>query len=698
MRRLLALACLAISLPITAAAEEFVIGSWAGWDDRDKDDGRFTSCTIATDAEGVATLFFSIKTNGDFVIYLDEQELVSETPSSREIALSLDDFKYGVFKTSIDSKGGFLIRLPYSVGLLRQFRDGRKLKFDINGRRYSYVLTDAAIAFPRLRECFENGARSGSSRGPQTVAGSDTSNLFTSQVSTVEDKYRVGEWHGWTNRNPDTRVFVGCGTGTSYHGLGDLIFSLNIGSGFFITLINRDWRLEKDVKYQVEIVVDERTLGRFEAHVFAVDRVRIPLKYSNELFDVFRKGRGLAIKAARETSRYNLKGSSVALKRMRDCYFDNMPRKSRNPFAAAPSGPDNPFKPTPQTGSPQTGERSPPPGIENVFRVGEWSGTPMTSKKTGAFIGCLVRGRFRAGVRLEFLISSDFEFMIGLENPQWRLPDTREFPVNIVIDGWSLARRFADTRKGTEIRIFQDYSRALVDRLHNGRVIMVFSDEGKELARYDLAGSSAALARLEDCFFERIPGGRVSSDPFSAGPTDSAAAPREDRRKPADAPPPPPETTTAERDESEPPTLRSFVARLLENAGMEEFRIVGREERDGRAEGASNAWTDGKTIGMLLFMEKGANDFYTAANDTVSRFADACEEVGAPESEKGAFGDGRQFHRWSVTCAAPKGDSFVAMTQIESEQYLLGFVHLGLTEGVARADERLYAYFAKVYR
>ena len=699
MCRLLALACLAISLPITAAAEEFVIGSWFGWEGWDKDDGSFTACSMFTDAGDAATLYFSIQTNNDFVIYLEEQKLVPAAGSNPEIALSLDDFRYGSFRDIIDSKGGFLVRLPYSDGLLRQFRNGRKLKFDVNAVRFSYLLTDAAIAFPRLRECFENGVRGGSSHGPQTVAGSDTSYLFSMRESKPKDVYKVGPWEGWTNRDAETGEFLGCGLGSGYGRLGELTFSMLSGGGFIITLTNPNWRLEKNVKYPVELLVDGRSLGRPEAHVFATDAVRIPLTYSDRLLDVFRKGNILAVKAAQETTKYRLNGTSAALPRLRDCYFANMPRKSRNPFAEAPSGTDNPFKPAPGTGSSATGsgQRTPPPGIEDAFRAGDWTGLPIKSKKTGAYIGCVVRGKFRGGVRLQFVISSAFEFMIGVENPQWRLPATREFPVEVVVDGQRLGRFLADTRKSTKMRIFQDYTRALVARLHNGRVIAFYSNKGKELARYDLAGSSAALTALEKCFFEKVPGGQVSADPFSGDPSDE--------------PDTPPETTTAEREQNklpdtpdtepeqtEPPTLRDFVARLLKNAGMDEFHVLGREEREDQAADASNAWTDGKTIGMLLFLDKGGNDFSTAANDAVSRFADACRVIGKPEREEGAFGNGRQVLRWSVTCAGPKGDSYIAMTQIDAEKYLLGFVHLGVTEGVAKADDRLHAYFAKTYQ
>lgn len=166
-------------------------------------------------------------------------------------------------------------------------------------------------------------------------------------ASAYAGEFSIRGWQGKAYFDDETGEFSHCAISNEYESGTRLIFSITKDGEFVLGFSNRKWRFRIGDRYPVNLFVDRRDLGRYEAVANTENAVFVFLPYSEDLIRLLRKGRALQIDASRETLRYELTGTSAALPRVQDCVYRELFTKqlARNPFASDREwqGSRNPF-------------------------------------------------------------------------------------------------------------------------------------------------------------------------------------------------------------------------------------------------------------------------------------------------------------------------------------------------------------------
>lgn len=134
----------------------------------------------------------------------------------------------------------------------------------------------------------------------------------------TRQKFWAGTWSGWAYSN-DSGGFLHCGVSRLYPDGIRLVLSLSAARIFTLSLIRRDWRLERGAKYQVTVVIDDFWRREILAEAPRERLLMIPLPYDKSLVQFLRRAITLTIHDGQSPHDFALAGSSAALSRLEAC-------------------------------------------------------------------------------------------------------------------------------------------------------------------------------------------------------------------------------------------------------------------------------------------------------------------------------------------------------------------------------------------
>lgn len=146
--------------------------------------------------------------------------------------------------------------------------------------------------------------------------------------------FEAAGWEGGAIKD-EAGNFSYCYITSGYEGGMMLGFSLTAAESFFIVLQDATWKLPVGSRYEVDISVDGRPLGRFPASAAGEDLLSIEIGRHPVALQRLRKGYTLGIEAAKEVFGFDLEGTARGLAKLRECYDVAMAltRPGGNPFA-----------------------------------------------------------------------------------------------------------------------------------------------------------------------------------------------------------------------------------------------------------------------------------------------------------------------------------------------------------------------------
>ncbi|MGF1629154.1 MAG: hypothetical protein ACFCUT_06755 [Kiloniellaceae bacterium] len=128
-------------------------------------------------------------------------------------------------------------------------------------------------------------------------------------------------------------IFFGMGLTADYH--------------LRISLGHEDWRLPADARYDVNLYIDNREIGRFPSSVYETHHLIIDIGKRADVYQRLRAGYQLRVAAAKDDFYFNLDGTSRALEKVRECVSvaTAFSQPNSNPFAgdSGGRGMTNPF-------------------------------------------------------------------------------------------------------------------------------------------------------------------------------------------------------------------------------------------------------------------------------------------------------------------------------------------------------------------
>lgn len=224
------------------------------------------------------------------------------------------------------------------------------------------------------------------------------------------------------------------------------------------------------------------------------------------------------------------------------------------------------------------------------FQVGGWIGASYHDEY-GEFSYCAMDAVYESGHDLLFSISGDGVFVIALAHPDWQLEYDATYPVTISIDSTNLGQHWAEVIDYDMIGIEIAYTPMNINLLRKGNGLYI--DTAQDTLFFELIGTSAAIARLEECVATSRPSANPFADPGTPG---SSANPFSGENRDT----PPAEASAADEDVQ-------IVLDMLEFAGLSQFWYVHPADRYFVFFGdADHTWTDGDITGAMYFFEPDA--------------------------------------------------------------------------------------------
>jgi hypothetical protein len=253
------------------------------------------------------------------------------------------------------------------------------------------------------------------------------------------------------------------------------------------------------------------------------------------------------------------------------------------------------------------------------FQVGGWMGLSYDDEYS-EFSYCAMDAWYESGHDLLFSISTDGVFVIALAHPDWQLEYDATYPVGISIDNTDLGQHWAEVIDDDMIGIEVAYSPQTINLMRKGSGLYI--NTVQETLFFELSGTDAAIARLEECVAISRPSANPFAEPGTSGNSDNPFS------DPGGAEVYAPETMPDEDIQ--------LVLDMLDYAGMYEYWYVYPVDRYSLLfDDADHTWTDGDTTGAMYFFE---DDGTMSAIDALVAFFEMTQDM-CPGSFSYEFGD-----------------------------------------------------------
>lgn len=138
-------------------------------------------------------------------------------------------------------------------------------------------------------------------------------------------------------------------------------------------------------------------------------------------------------------------------------------------------------------------------GSALAWRIGNWTGGAFGNRATGQLNFCQMSVRYKSGIRLWFRQYANYNLYVGLSRGTWRLTPGGRYTLTFVIDGRVIrqARGVVLAENTRRIWLPLGTDRYTRNRLQRGLRLRLVHNSGNY--RFNLTGTSVALARLERC-------------------------------------------------------------------------------------------------------------------------------------------------------------------------------------------------------
>ncbi|HWA18982.1 MAG TPA: serine protease [Devosia sp.] len=133
----------------------------------------------------------------------------------------------------------------------------------------------------------------------------------------------------------------------------------------------------------------------------------------------------------------------------------------------------------------------------DTFTVGAWDGGSYSNDQDGLFTHCAANARYNSELTLVVVVDRQYDWFIGIQNPDWQLNVGEEFPFDLKIDRgrWNTFTATAITPDHIEIQMPNDDD--AVNDFRYGSLLAVKS--GDFNASFDLDGTARLVAYLAQC-------------------------------------------------------------------------------------------------------------------------------------------------------------------------------------------------------
>jgi len=151
--------------------------------------------------------------------------------------------------------------------------------------------------------------------------------------------FTAGAWRGGPVTDQSGQIQA-CAMFASAGGGMQLFFRLSAAFDFSLGLVNRGWTLGDGAMVAMTYRIDNSAPVDVQARATRSDTILIDIADRESIFQSFRRGLWLHLSTQGANGRFSLKGSSVALERLRSC--------ATTIAAAAPQAPPQPPPQQPQ--------------------------------------------------------------------------------------------------------------------------------------------------------------------------------------------------------------------------------------------------------------------------------------------------------------------------------------------------------------
>jgi S1-C subfamily serine protease len=133
----------------------------------------------------------------------------------------------------------------------------------------------------------------------------------------------------------------------------------------------------------------------------------------------------------------------------------------------------------------------------DTFNLGGWDGGSYSNDQDGLFTHCAANAHYNSDLTLVVVVDREYNWFLGIQNPDWQLNVGEEFPFELKIDRgrWNSFSATAIAPDHVEIQMPNDD--ASVNDFRYGSLLSVRS--GDFNASFDLDGTARLVAHLADC-------------------------------------------------------------------------------------------------------------------------------------------------------------------------------------------------------
>lgn len=142
--------------------------------------------------------------------------------------------------------------------------------------------------------------------------------IASSSAATMDTTYS-GNWQIGAYSSDKTGQFNHCGMSARYNSGIYMLFTVGRNYNWGVAFANPAWHLTPGSQYVVKMSIDGGRWWDAEASVIGTGLAYIPLADSSHLFQLFRHGYQLHVKAAAQSFFFNLRGTAVALQKLLQC-------------------------------------------------------------------------------------------------------------------------------------------------------------------------------------------------------------------------------------------------------------------------------------------------------------------------------------------------------------------------------------------
>lgn len=220
------------------------------------------------------------------------------------------------------------------------------------------------------------------------------------------------------------------------------------------------------------------------------------------------------------------------------------------------------------------------------YVVAGWLVESVVDPETGTFEYCNVESDYENGVTLIFSRLATGETLLGLFNPDWRLDEGGVYALRLWVDEKRPVEVDGEAVTSKGLVILPPNPAELVQRLRQGRQMQI--EAANKILRFDLYGSSRALAELANCVKRNARGGGSRSNPFAGAPA-KAANPFAAGNAASSS-----DTTQLAAE------ARNLARMIFAQAQVTDYRFsdIAIDEKVGGA-----AWMTPKVVGFVMIME-----------------------------------------------------------------------------------------------